>query len=143
MPFVESPVDDADDAEDVNDSIGVGADRSGGPSASSTAPHVRQASELGFEEIMGGEGAVLHVRTVSDSGPLPALKAAPGPPPKNMVLVDNVPQRLYGRMRCVFCSVTRHISRDLSLLLTPHALVAVSLTRSALFVGQAVDDHSV
>ena len=95
-PFVESPLDDADSAND-----GVGADRSGGPSESPIAVHARHASELGFEEIMGGEGEVLHVRTVSDSGPLPALKAAPGPPPKNMVLVDNVPQRLYGRMRYV------------------------------------------
>lgn len=154
-PFVDSPVDDADD---VRDSIGPDADRSGVLSASRTAPHARQASELGFEEIMGGEGAVLHVRTVSESGPLPALKAAPGPPPKNMVLVDNVPQRLYGRMRCVLCSATLYICtsrvtcRSFSLpLLTPHpasriphpSLAAVSLTRCALFAGQAVDDYSV
>jgi hypothetical protein len=122
-PFVDSPVDDADD---VRDSIGPDADRSGVLSTSRTAPHARQASELGFEEIMGGEGAVLHVRTVSESGPLPALKAAPGPPPKNMVLVDNVPQRLYGRMRCVLCSATLYICtsrvtcRSFSLPSTPH-----------------------
>jgi len=63
----------------------------------------RQPSELGLDQIMGTEGSMLHPRTVSDTnimeGPLPPLKPAPGPPPKNMLLLDNVPQSLYGRMR--------------------------------------------
>ena len=110
-PFVESPV---ERVGELNDTAWADAEGSGGPSAA-TALHVRQVSELGFEEIMGGEGAVLHMRTASDSGPLPALKAAPGPPPKNMVLIDNVPQRLYGRMRYGVDPVSRSLSSCCSL----------------------------
>ena len=78
-------------------------DHDGGDASTSSPRRLRerQPSELGFDDIMGGEGAVLHARTMSESGPLPPLKPAPGPPPKNMVLLDNVPQILYGRLRYV------------------------------------------
>jgi len=98
-PFVESPVDD--------DGIDEGCTATAATTATATTTRStvvdRQPSELGFDQIMGTEGSMLHPRTVSDSnvmeGPLPPLKPAPGPPPKNMLLLDNVPQSLYGRMR--------------------------------------------
>ena len=106
-PFVESPVeDDEDNDKDGENRLDRFGDR---PSTSATKTSVmppisidRQPSELGFESVMGTEGAMLHTRTLSEAisdGPLPPLKPAPGPPPKNMLLVDNVPQSLYGRMR--------------------------------------------
>jgi hypothetical protein len=65
--------------------------------------HERQVSELDLDHIMIGEGSMIHPRSLSDShamdGPLPPLKPAPGPAPKNMILVDHVPQALYGKMR--------------------------------------------
>ena len=104
-PFVESPVDDEDQhAGDVG-SGGPSDGPPGPPSSSMDAPMFvdRQPSELGLDQIMGTEGSMLHPRTVSDTnimeGPLPPLKPAAGPPPKNMLLLDNVPQSLYGRMR--------------------------------------------
>lgn len=75
--------------------------------------HRRAASELGMEDVLGGEES-LHHRTSSNdphvmNEPLPPLKKAPGPAPKNMILLDNVPQRLYGRIRPSTTILSDHV----------------------------------
>lgn len=75
--------------------------------------HQRAASELGMEDILGAEES-LHYRSLSNdprimNEPLPALKKAPGPAPKNMLLLDHVPQRLYGRIRPSTTILSDHV----------------------------------
>jgi pimeloyl-ACP methyl ester carboxylesterase len=61
--------------------------------------HSRKVSELGMGDVLGGEEALGAIEPNHSQGPLPPLNPAPGPPPKNMILLDNVPQSLYGRIR--------------------------------------------
>jgi hypothetical protein len=76
--------------------------------------HHRQVSELGLEFVLGGEEVLQHSASViSEShhmeGPLPPLKPAPGPAPKNMILLDHVPQTVYAKMRPSTTILTDHV----------------------------------
>jgi hypothetical protein len=75
--------------------------------------HRRAASELGMEDVLGAEES-LHHRSLSNdphvmNEPLPPLRKAPGPAPKNMLLLDNIPQRLYGRIRPSTTILSDHV----------------------------------
>lgn len=75
--------------------------------------HQRAASELDMEDMLGAEESLHHRSSSNDphvmNGPLPPLKKAPGPAPKNMILLDDIPQKLYGRIRPSTTLLSDHV----------------------------------
>ncbi|KAI8114590.1 hypothetical protein M9434_002711 [Picochlorum sp. BPE23] len=74
--------------------------------------HSRRVSELSFDDFLGVDealGATSSLEARSLQEPLPQLKPAPGPAPKNMILLDHIPQSLYGRIRLSSSILSDHV----------------------------------
>ena len=76
-----------------------------------SSTHSRHVSELSFDDYVGAEEAAGSAAVVEGAAsiPLPPLKPAPGPAPKNMILLDGVPQKAYGRIRLCKSVLQDHV----------------------------------
>ena len=73
--------------------------------------HYRHVSELSLKDIMTEEEAAgsAAAGSTANHGPLPPLKPAIGPPPEAMVLLDEVPQEAYGRIKLCRTVLSDHV----------------------------------
>ena len=90
-----------DDFEGIETNIGV----------SEVVAHSRNISELSVSDFMGAEEAAGSASVVdcAHREPLPPLKPAPGPAPRNMVLLDGIPQQAYGRIKLCTSVLSDHV----------------------------------
>lgn len=74
--------------------------------------HSRQLSELSLKDMVTAEeaaGSAASGRASDYHGPLPPLKPPIGPPPEPMVLLDQVPQEAYGRIKLCRTVLSDHV----------------------------------
>eukprot|EP00890_Picochlorum_soloecismus_P002970 jgi/Picsp_1/3674/NSC_06511-R1_lipase class 3 family protein len=78
---------------------------------SEVVAHSRNISELSVSDFMGAEEAAGSASVVDGAHrePLPPLKPAPGPAPRNMILLDGIPQRAYGRIKLCTSVLSDHV----------------------------------
>jgi len=90
-----------DDFEGIETDIGV----------SKVVTHSRNISEISVSDFMGAEEAAGSASVVDGAHrePLPPLKPAPGPAPRNMILLDGIPQQAYGRIKLCTSVLSDHV----------------------------------
>jgi len=74
--------------------------------------HSRHLSELSLKDLVTAEEAAGSAASGGASdyhGPLPPLKPPIGPPPEPMVLLDQVPQEAYGRIKLCRTALSDHV----------------------------------
>jgi hypothetical protein len=74
--------------------------------------HSRHLSELSLKDLVTAEEAAGSAASAGASdyhGPLPPLKPPIGPPPEPMVLLDQVPQEAYGRIKLCRTVLSDHV----------------------------------
>jgi hypothetical protein len=73
--------------------------------------HSRHVSELSLKDMVTAEEAAGSAASggAGNHGPLPPLKPPIGPPPEPMVLLDQVPQECYGRIKLCRTVLSDHV----------------------------------